>query len=91
MSANNPPRRDVLDEARSWREHLRPGNPLIVELAEVGDETLAQSYMTWWRIYTREIRNAPSSRSPHGVASSDAAAAGRLATEAVLDSLRAPA
>jgi hypothetical protein len=74
--------RDLTAEAKSWRERLNP--VCLAMVASMDDDQLTRAYVTWWEVYTRGIRNAPSNRSGLGVSSTDAAEAGGNADRAVL-------
>ena len=74
----------ALDQAQAWRENARPDRRDKLSLDALDDDALVLAYQTWWRTYTRGIRESGSVRSPIGVTEKDARAAGDAADSAVL-------
>ena len=80
----NTPKRDLLEEAQYWREHIRKESPLVEVLAELPDQHLIECYKLWWAVYSGRICTARSNRNGQGVAELDARAAGVAANDAVI-------
>ena len=77
--------RDVVTEAITWRENIRPESPLVDYLASMDEATLIEAYMRWWSAYTQHIRNSPTVARSQGVSEPDARQAAIAANNAVIE------
>lgn len=80
--------RDILAEAKSWREHVR-SEDLAALLVGLDETALVAAYNRWWSVYTTGIQKSPSSRRPEGVAGADAQRAGKDANAATIALIQA--
>ena len=74
----------ALEQAQAWRTHARIDRRATLALDALSDDDLVLAYQTWWRTYTKGIRESGSVRSPVGVTEHDARTAGSAADDAVL-------